>query len=128
MNLERPIASVLLVDDDTFAVRLVELTLKNRLGWTVTAAGDGAGAINLASSQKADLILLDLSLPDMDGREVLQRLKTMEPTSGTPVIVLTGTTESEIHQDVLKNGALGVIVKPVTPDGLVERIREILSQ
>jgi two-component system, chemotaxis family, response regulator Rcp1 len=124
-------AELLLVEDNYGDVLLTREAFRNgRLSNNLAVAGDGEVAMAMlrregahAGQARPDLILLDLNLPRMDGREVLQALKTDPDLQSIPVIVLT-SSKAEI--DILKSyqlNANGYIVKPVT----FERLQEIVA-
>src|SRR5215471_382694 len=79
---------ILVVDDEPEAVELVEFNLK-QAGYAVSTAADGAEALKKARAQTPDLIVLDVMLPEMDGFEICKTLRGEEPTSRTPILMLT---------------------------------------
>jgi chemotaxis family two-component system response regulator Rcp1 len=128
----RPI-EILLVEDNPGDVRLTQEALReSRILNTLNVAGDGAAAIDFLEQQGMystapvpDLILLDLNLPKLTGREVLERIKTHPRWKVIPVVVLT-TSESEV--DILDSYALHVncyITKPLAFESFMEVIKQI---
>ncbi|HEX2978889.1 MAG TPA: response regulator, partial [Anaerolineaceae bacterium] len=79
---------ILIVDDDVETRRLVGLML-HRQGYTTVAAGSGQEAIEVTLSEKPDLILLDIMMPDLDGYEVTRRLRANPVTQDTPIIMFS---------------------------------------
>jgi two-component system, cell cycle response regulator len=91
-------------------------------------AADGAGCLKIARTDRPDLILLDLALPDMSGTEVLRHLRADPATRPIPVVVLAGTPAEADRQLALAAGADDVMAKPVTDDVLLARLRNLLRQ
>ena len=119
-------ASILIVDDDELLLRFLEHKLQAK-GYTIITATDGLQALEVASEQKPDLILLDIMMPDMDGLEVLRRLKASPTTDGIPVLMLTAR---KLEQDVvvgLSLGAQDYLIKPFMAKELLMRIQKLLE-
>jgi two-component system, cell cycle response regulator DivK len=99
--------------------------LKNRLsraGFTVVVATDGAQGIAMATSEQPDLILMDLTLPDIDGEEATRRLKTDPATKQIPVIALTANAMSGDREKAISAGCDDFDTKPVDMPRLLEKI------
>jgi two-component system phosphate regulon response regulator PhoB len=118
---------ILAVDDETDILKLLQYNLVNA-GFEFISAGDGPEAIELACRALPDLIILDLMLPNMDGNEVLKRLKANPDTSGIPVLMLTAKGEEIDRVLGLELGADDYIVKPFSPRELVLRIKAVLRK
>lgn len=116
---------VLLVEDDPATSRAMEATL-TRAGLTVYATSTGEDAVDLARSYDHDLILLDLGLPDMSGREVIRRLRGERVT--TPVMVLTADETADSKVSSLHHGADDYLVKPVDRQELVARAHALIRR
>ena len=115
---------VLLVEDEGKLARFVELEL-NHEGYSVTKAFTGREGYELAASGEFDLILLDIMLPELNGMEVLRRLRR---TSSTPVIMLTARDEVMDKVAGLDQGANDYITKPFAIEELLARIRATLRK
>ncbi|WP_309668381.1 diguanylate cyclase [Tabrizicola sp.] len=89
-------------------------------------AVDGASCLSLAAEEKPDLILLDLTLPDMMGIEVLKRLRSLPQTQDIPIIALTSATDAEARLPAFSAGADDVLVKPASDAVLLARVRNLL--
>ena len=111
---------LLVEDDDAIANPLVEGL--GREGFDVDRVGTGTAAL---SAPATDLVLLDLGLPDLDGREVCRRLRTK---SGTPIIVVTARDDEIDQVMLLELGADDYVVKPFRFRELVARIRAVLRR
>lgn len=120
---------ILLIEDETLIVDMYKEKLKFE-GFRVTTAMDGKKALTRAK-QGADLILLDVLMPGLNGFEVLKRLKADKETADIPVIVLTNIGTEATANDknfALSLGAADYMVKSLhTPDEVVARIHEILE-
>lgn len=116
----------LLVDDDPDAVLLTSYVLE-AAGWQVACAGNGTEALQKAVEERPLVVLLDYQLPDMDGPEVLRRLRELPETASIPVVFLTGKTEPEQAMDLERRGACGVIHKPFDPATLAEDLERLLG-
>lgn len=69
-----------------------------------------------------DLILLDIEMPEMNGFQALEKLKADESKAGIPVLFLTGTVDTQIEERSAQLGAVGIVSKPFSPEGLLTRI------
>lgn len=101
---------ILLVEDESALQKSLGNSLVER-GFQIVSALDGEAGIRLAKSEKPDLIVLDLVLPQKDGLEVFQALKDDEQTRNIPVIVLTNIEKIEHVEKVLEMGAKTYLVK-----------------
>lgn len=115
---------VLVVDDEPRYVRLLRANLES-VNYRVTAASDGASALQKAEIEDPDLILLDLMLPDMDGSEVCRRIREF---STVPIIMLTARREQADKVLGLDIGADDYITKPFDADELLARVRAQLRR
>ena len=115
---------ILVVDDEPKIVRLARDYLEKN-GFRVVIAGDGPSALAMARRVHPDLIVLDLLLPGMDGREVCRILRA---ESDVPIIMLTALSEESDQIVGLEIGADDYIVKPFSPRALVARVRALLRR
>jgi len=118
-------SKVLLVDDDSAITESLAPFLE-RAGFTVSVAVDGEEALQRIGSFAPDLVVLDVIMPRLDGREVLRRLRQAE--NWTPVILLTQVGESYERAMALEEGADDYLNKPFDPQELVARIRAVLRR
>ncbi len=119
-----PNKKILVVDDDHKIVELARMYLEKD-GYRVVAAYDGLSALNLARREKPALIVLDLLLPEMDGRDVC---RTLRAESNVPIIMLTARTEDADKLVGLELGADDYITKPCNFRELVARVRAVLRR
>ncbi len=115
---------VLVVDDEANIVELANLYL-SREGYEVLTAGDGAEALKAWKSDRPDLIVLDLMMPEMDGWEVCRRVRA---ESDVPIIMLTARGDEVDRVAGLEMGADDYVVKPFNPRELVARVRAVLRR
>lgn len=111
--------TILVVEDDSSIKKLITTTLKAH-EYHYLAAGNGKTAIFEASSHNPDIILMDLGLPDMDGVEVIQKIRTW---SSVPIIVISARSEDSDKIDALDAGADDYLTKPFSVEELLARIR-----
>jgi CheY-like chemotaxis protein len=117
----------MMVDDDEYIRRIAEISLRKVGKWEVCIAKSGKEAVDMAQNQAPDVILLDVTMPDLDGPATLARLKECQTTSDIPVIFLTGRVLTEEVEEYRKLGVAGVINKPFDPMKLPEDIKRILN-
>ena len=118
--------TVVLVDDH----RLVRTGLEQLLGLTddirvVGSAEDGSTAIPLVAERRPDLVLMDISMPGVDGIETTRALLAQDPS--TRVLVLTSVSDQERILESIQAGALGYVMKDAEPDELFDRIRSAVD-
>ena len=102
--------------------------LKNRLtraGFTVVVASDGAQGVTMARSERPDLILMDLTLPDIDGKEATRRIKADPATNDIPVIALTANAMAGDREEAIAAGCDDFDTKPVELPRLLGKIRAL---
>ena len=115
---------ILVVDDEPQIVDLLRSYLR-REGFDVDEAGDGEAALAACARRRPDLVVLDLMLPKVDGREVCRRIRE---TSQTPIIMLTARDEETDKLLGLELGADDYITKPFSPREVVARVRAVLRR
>ena len=117
---------VLLVDDYPDAREMYTEYLQYS-GFDVVEAGNGMEALQRAVEAEPDIILMDLSLPVMDGWEATRRLKADQRTASIPVVALTGHALAGISEGAKKAGCDAFVTKPCLPEDLVKEIRKVLA-
>ncbi len=118
---------VLLVDDYPDAREMYGEYLQFS-GYDVIEAANGMEALERAVQDKPDIILMDLSLPVMDGWEATRRLKADERTASIPVVALTGHALAGISEGARRAGCDAFVTKPCLPEDLVLEIRRVLDE
>ena len=120
-------ARILCVEDNPQNMRLVRKILKHE-GYTVLEAEDGASGLAVAETEKPDLILMDINLPDIDGLEVTRRIKAQAHLKQIPIVALTANAMYGDEERCLAAGCDGYIAKPVSKEKLVTSIEMYLSR
>ncbi|MDO8730754.1 MAG: response regulator [Candidatus Omnitrophota bacterium] len=113
---------ILVVDDESELVESLSEGLQAQ-GYQVITATDGVMAVNAARSEKPNLILLDLMLPQLDGFRILKLLKTDERYRDIPILVITARATAEDRTLATECGADGWLTKPVRMEELLEKVR-----
>ena len=125
-TMARTSPTILIVDDDTSVRKVAKIRLE-REGYRVISAADGDEGLQLAQTEHPQLILLDILMPRMDGREMLRRLKSDPVTHAIPVILLTVLdAQDELHQSI-GPGYADRLPKPYNPDHLLQKVRTLLA-
>lgn len=116
---------ILVVDDDEAIQQVIKTCLEDLAGWQVLLAGSGLEGLRIANSEPLDAILLDISMPKMNGIEMLQKLQENSATRKIPVFLLTARTVSADRQQLEQ--VAGVIIKPFNIIKLVEQVSQSLG-
>jgi CheY-like chemotaxis protein/predicted Ser/Thr protein kinase len=117
----------LLIADDDSAQRRALRALLERLGYEIEEAEDGRAALDLVERRAPDLILTDLNMPELDGFELLRRLKAADHSRNIPVIVVSGADDVESVVRCIERGAVDHVTKPYEPVILAARVRASLE-
>ncbi len=118
---------VLVVDDDKEIVRILRAYLE-KAGYTVFTAYEGETALHIIRSDRPDLVVLDLMLPDRDGWDITRIVRSDSSLATTPIVMLTARVESEDRVHGLDIGADDYIPKPFNPHEVVARVRAVLRR
>src|SRR6185503_1270362 len=121
---ERPI---LVVDDDAKIVRLVRTYLE-RDGFAVVSAADGPAALDAIERYRPALVVLDLMLPELDGRAVIRAVRGDETAAATPILIVSARGSTLDRIAGLEDGADDYLPKPFSPAELVLRVKSILRR
>jgi CheY-like chemotaxis protein len=119
--------NILIVDDEEDVRAIAKLGLEMGAGWNVLTASSGQEALNVAVNHKLDVILLDMMMPDMDGRATLQQLKANSVTKKIPVILLTAKFQQSDRERFTDLDVAAIFAKPFRPLKLAEQISEVLG-
>jgi DNA-binding response OmpR family regulator len=123
---ERETALVLVVDDQRDILGLIKLRLE-QAGYAVETASDGERALELVRSLRPNLIVLDVMLPVIDGREVTRRIRADASTAGISVLLVSASVHEHEVQEGLDAGADDYLPKPFTANVLRERVEALLE-
>lgn len=118
---------ILLIDDDPNVRKLAKMSLEKVGRFEVTAAASGQEALEVVESRKPDVIVLDLMMPGLDGKQTLMRLKSLPAISDVPVVLLTAKLAGAEIDELLAMGAAGLIIKPFDPLKLPEEIMKLVA-
>jgi CheY-like chemotaxis protein len=118
---------ILVVDDEEHLRELVQACLEDLGGWETLVAGSGEQCLEILKTERPSAILLDISMPGMDGIAVYDRLQSDPKTRSIPVILLTAKVLPSDRAKFAKMGVTGVISKPIQPTTLTEEVAEILG-
>jgi two-component system alkaline phosphatase synthesis response regulator PhoP len=122
-----PNAKILLIDDDSLLLALLERKLTAR-GYAVATANDGNAGVERARAEHPDLIVLDMMMPIMDGRQTLRAIQADPALSAIPVIMLTSRREESDIVGAIEKGAVDYQLKPFSPDELIARIGRFITK
>ena len=117
---------VLVVEDDP-ANRQLAVRILEREGYQVEQADGGPRALEIAEAMPVDIVLMDLSMPGMDGLETTRRLRQLAGHATTPVIALTAHAMTEDTQNAIAAGCDDVMVKPYRPAELIAAVARVLG-
>jgi DNA-binding response OmpR family regulator len=118
--------NILVVDDDELVLLAVQ-ELLTPMGFAVTTASSGPDAIREAVTRAYDLVILDVIMPEMDGFEVCQKMRQLEPYHETPILMLTAKSGEEDKQQGMEAGANLYLSKPIAPKRLIAIVEEALK-
>jgi len=124
---EKSKLKILLVDDEPELLRLVKFVLQTA-GYQVITAMNGAEALSKAQSERPNLVILDVMMPEISGLEVCWRLRDIPETADLPIIMVSAKGEVPDRVTGLHAGADDYLVKPVSPDELLARVVALLNR
>lgn len=119
-------ASILTVDDSPSMRQMVAFTLKGA-GHKVIEAVDGVDALSKAKTNRLDLVITDVNMPNKDGISLIAELRALPAYRFTPMLMLTTESNPEKKQQGKAAGATGWLVKPFNPDQLLKTIEKVLG-
>jgi two-component system chemotaxis response regulator CheY len=117
-------AKILIVDDAAF-MRMRAARLLIEAGHVVVEATNGREAIEVYAREKPDCVLMDITMPEMDGLEALVEIRRLDPTAR--VAMLTAMGQQTIVMDAIKRGARDFVVKPFQPDRVLGAVAKLLA-
>lgn len=117
---------VLIVDDEPHMLRVTELSIKKG-GYHIVVGRNGRQALELAGREQPNLIVMDVSMPEMDGLTALQQLKANPATAAIPVIMLTVRGQAMTRHQAAASGAALYLTKPFSPSQLLLEVRRLLE-
>lgn len=117
--------TILVADDQLYIHRLIQHRFEQE-GFELLTARDGCEVLETALRKSPDLVVMDVSMPRMDGLTALRQLKGNPATSAIPVIVLTSSPYELVREEAEISGADLVMTKPFSPIGLLEAVRRLV--
>ncbi len=119
---------ILIAEDDRDIRELLLFSLRNLGGFEVAQASNGAEAVEKATADVPDLILMDVRMPKMTGYQACEKLKEFESTKNVPVVFLSAKGQESEIQKGMAVGAEDYILKPFAPDELVKQVHSMLKR
>lgn len=119
-------AQIIIVDDYSINLRTLSHMLR-RAGHTVDMAGSGEEALHLLNDGRFDLAILDIAMPEMDGVELLEHIKSMPPHQTMPIVMLTASSHDEDRIRAEQAGADAFLTKPTSSEKLSRVISQLIS-
>ncbi|NJN86145.1 MAG: response regulator [Leptolyngbyaceae cyanobacterium SL_7_1] len=118
---------ILVIDDERDLRDIIQLSLEGFTDWETDGAGSGQEGLDKARTNPFDAILLDVSMPDMDGLQVFKQLQSHASTCSIPVVLLTAKTLPSDRHQFIGMGVTGLIGKPFDPTLIAKQVAEILG-
>lgn len=118
---------ILVIDDEQDLRDVIQLSLEGFTDWQTEGVGSGQAGVEKAKIEAFDAILLDISMPDMDGFEVFEQLRSHPTTQSIPVILLTAKVLPNDRRQFIDMGAAGFIGKPFNPETIANQVAKILG-
>lgn len=121
------IKQILVVDDNPLSRKLLNEMLRAE-GFSVLNAASGGEALSTIAKQQPDIVLLDIMMPEMDGFEVVRRLKANEETRSTPIIMVTALDDEGASKRLANAGIDSILTKPIDRWELISLLKHALSE
>jgi DNA-binding response OmpR family regulator len=119
------VRNILAIDNEPLLLRSLALILQ-RAGYRVTTATSAREARQYFQTDRYDLALLDLKMPEVDGLSLLHEIHVYQP--GMPVLILTAQAGPDSAMEAMLQGAYGYLVKPIAPEAILARVRNVLAE
>lgn len=116
---------IVVIDDEADLRTVIQVALLKYAGWQVSTAATALAGLELVKTEQPDLVLLDISMPDMDGYQCFETLRAEPSTADIPVILLTARVLPRDRRQFAQMGIAGVITKPFNPLTLWQQIEKI---
>lgn len=116
---------ILIVDDAAFMRMMIKNSLTGKGYTNIIEAGDGKEAVDTYAAEKPDLVILDITMPNMDGIQALQAIRSADPNA--KVVMCSAMGQESMVVDAIRYGALDFIVKPFKPDRILQTVEKILG-
>ena len=119
--------TVLVVDDDPVILKLLQVNFELE-GFRVLTAGDGREGVDTARAEHPDVVISDIMMPNVNGLELLSKLKSSPETENIPVVLLSAKAQEVDVQDGLDRGADDYVTKPFDPLELIDRLNAVMTR
>ena len=116
---------IMIVDDAAFMRMMIKNSLTGAGYTNLLEAGDGKIALETYQAEKPDLVIMDITMPNMDGLEALQAIKALDP--GAKIVMCSAMGQEAMVVEAIKLGALDFIVKPFKPDRILQTVKKVLG-
>lgn len=120
-------ATTILIVDDSLSIRQSTRFILEQGNYTVREASDGVEALKALSAVKANLVITDINMPNMDGLTLVKKIRAEPASKFMPILVLTTESQGSIIDEGKKAGATGWIVKPFNADKLLETVKKVVG-
>lgn len=117
---------ILVVDDSPTIRKFISIALKIK-GYDIILAADGMEALELLPNDKIDLVITDLNMPNIDGFNLISRIRSNETYQNTPIIVMSNLSDSEDIERAMQLGASSYIIKPFDQNNIIKEIGKYLA-
>ena len=121
------IRKIMVIDDEEAIIIVLKASIEATTDWQVITCSSATEGTAIAAAEQPNVILLDVSMPRVDGTEVLKALQTETATQKIPVIFLTAKARASEQQALKSLGVAGVITKPFSPDAIANQVRSLLG-
>jgi DNA-binding response OmpR family regulator len=119
-------ATILVVEDEP-DIRLMARFMLESAGHRVIETASGNEAVSMLAEERPDLVLLDIRLPDIEGWEVLRKLRSSDRLSGLPVLIMSAHSSGDFRARASREGSDGYLVKPFRENELLEWVNKLLE-
>ncbi len=120
--------SALIIDDDDTVQAYLKRILTSKFGFIVHQASNGIEGIKALQDNKPDVILLDYSMPQMNGVEFLQTIQKHDKLKDIPVLIISSSNETHVVREMIGLGVVDYLLKPIDPDLTFQRIQKALDK
>ncbi len=118
---------ILIVEDDRKIIKILERLINKNFGCTIFEASNGLEGLSVLHKEKPDLILMDVSMPVMDGIETLEAIRADQEFKNIPVIIMSASNDKETVSKLMKKGISEYILKPLDLNSTFERIAKMIT-
>ena len=118
---------LLIIDDDQDICEVLACAIESTLGWETKVAYSGLTGLKMAAEDQPDLILLDIMMPGLNGRDTLGHLRRTPQTAHIPIVFISAIAQSRNHGELMALGPVAVIEKPFDPFELASQLDSIMA-